>query len=279
MEKPKIVLVSHLFPELYSELVTLLKGMKSDEWLYRTSSSKWNVKDIVAHLVDGDLRRISFQRDKLTPPTPSGKIENSSDLVDYLNQINGIWVEASRRLSPQVLIELLEYTGKEIAKLFSSMDLEGEAIFSVGWAGEDKSENWFDIAREYTEKWYHQQQIREAVGAPLLVDEKWVHPLIDTFVRGLPNIYNTLKPGIKETVVTLQIEDLTNAGWIIKKNESWELFVGTTSEYTSKVILNSDTAWRMFSKNISKEEAKKKIKVEGEKELGMLIVELTAFMK
>jgi hypothetical protein len=58
--------------------------------------------------VDGDLRGISFQRDKLIPPSPSGKIENISDLIDYLNQLNGIWVEASRRLSPQVLIELLE---------------------------------------------------------------------------------------------------------------------------------------------------------------------------
>ncbi|MFA7419157.1 MAG: maleylpyruvate isomerase N-terminal domain-containing protein [Melioribacteraceae bacterium] len=279
MKKPEIILVNHLFAELYSELILLLRSLDSKQWYYTTSSAKWNVKDIVAHLVDGDLRRISFQRDKLIPPTPSGKIENSSDLVDYLNQLNSIWVEASRRLSPQVLIELLEYTGKEIAKLFSALDLNEEAIFSVGWAGEDKSENWFDIAREYTEKWYHQQQIREAVGARLLNDEKWLRPLIDTFVRGLPNIYQTVFPYKIDATVYLEVSDIPNCNWILKKNERWELFVGSITEYTSKVVTNADTAWRMFSKNISTEEARKRITVEGETELGLLILDLTTFMK
>jgi hypothetical protein len=34
----------------------------------------------------------------------------------------------------------------------------------VAWAGEAESKNWFHVARDYSEKWHHQQQIREAVS-------------------------------------------------------------------------------------------------------------------
>jgi hypothetical protein len=43
--------------------------------------------------------------------------------------------------------------------------------------------------------------------------------------------------------------------------------------------MNADTAWRMFSKNITKDEAKKRIKIDGDINLGMLILDLTTFVK
>lgn len=279
MKKPDIIKVKHLFPELYSELIDILQNLSAAEWNYPTSSSIWTVKDIVAHLLDGDLRRISFQRDNLIPPSADKKNETYEQLVEYLNYLNNTWIEISKRLSPEVLIDLLNYTKIEIPKLFDSLDLKSEALFRVSWAGEEKSENWFDIAREYTEKWYHQQQIREAIGKPLLLDEKWLHPLIDTFARGLPNMYQKIYPDKINSIVVLNVEDIPNGKWTLKKNNFWELFVGEALDYSSKVVLNADTAWRMFSKNISKEDARQRIIVEGDTKLGLVILELTTYMK
>jgi hypothetical protein len=39
------------------------------------------------------------------------------------------------------------------------------AGLAAAWAGETDSRNWFDVAREYTEKWHHQQQLRDATTA------------------------------------------------------------------------------------------------------------------
>jgi hypothetical protein len=278
-KKPKIIEVRHLFPQLYSELIELLQNLSPDEWNHPTSSSKWTVKDIVAHLIDTDLRRISFQRDHLTPPTSDMQIDNNKQLVEHLNYLNNSWVEVSKRLSPGVLIDLLSYIKIEMPKLLNSLDMNAEALFPVYWAGEEKSKCWFDIAREYTEKWYHQQQIREAVGKPLLSDEKWMYPLIDTLVRSLPYFYQKTFPGKTNSTVQLVVKDISNGKWILKKNNSWELFVGETSDYSSKVVMNADTAWRMFSKHISKEEAKKRITVEGDIALGQAILDLITFMK
>ena len=278
-KKPEIIEVRYLFPQLYSELIKLLQNLSPDEWNYPTSSSKWTVKDIVAHLIDTDLRRISFQRDHLTPPTSDKPIENNKQLVEYINNLNNSWVEISKRLSPGVLIDLLSYIKIEMPKMLNSLDMNGEALFAVSWAGEEKSKCWFDIAREYTEKWYHQQQIREALGKPLLSDEKWIYPLIDTLVRSLPYFYQNVFPDKINSIVLLVVKDISNGKWILKKNNAWELFVGETSDYSAKVVMNADTAWRLFSKNISKEEAKKRITVEGDIDLGQAILELITGIK
>jgi hypothetical protein len=62
-------------------------------------------------------------------------------------------------------------------------------VFSVAWAGEAESKNWFHVARDYSEKWHHQQQIREAVGqtAELLTPALY-RPLLDTLLRDLPHL-------------------------------------------------------------------------------------------
>ena len=280
MKKPDKIEVRRLFPELYSELIELLQKLSPDEWNYPTSNSKWNIKDIVSHLIDTDLRRISYQRDQMIPPTPDKKIENTTQLVEYLNHLNNCWIVAAKRLSPNTLIDLLKYIKVEIPKLLSSLDMDSKALFPVWWAGEEESKCWFDIAREYTEKWYHQQQIREAIGKPLLVEQKWIHPLIDTFVRGLvPTIYQNIYPDKNNISVLLEVEDILEGKWILKKNISWELFVGEEIDYTSKVVMNADTTWRMFTKNISKEDAKKRITIYGDINLGQVILELTTVMK
>ena len=92
--------------------------------------------------------------------------DDYKDLVAFINQLNASWVAAAKRLSPRVLVDLLEWSGPRVAELFASLPPDGPAHFPVAWAGEERSANWMDTGREYTEKWHHQAQIREAVGAP-----------------------------------------------------------------------------------------------------------------
>ena len=75
-------------------------------------------------------------------------------------------VEGARQASAPAPLDLLAVTGPQDAAYHGSLDPHAPALFNVAWAGEQTSPNWFDIGREYTERWHHQQQIREAVGAP-----------------------------------------------------------------------------------------------------------------
>jgi uncharacterized protein (TIGR03083 family) len=172
MRTPSPILVSGLFRELDGHLLDLLRSLSPMDWHRPTVCSLWCVKDIASHLLDGNIRRLSIQRDGYSPPDAPTGFNSHEDLLGYLNGLNADWTKATHRLSPRVLIRLLEVTGEEVTELFEASDPFGPATFPVGWAGEAESPMWFDIARESTERWHHQRQIADAVGRPTPIDER-----------------------------------------------------------------------------------------------------------
>jgi hypothetical protein len=116
---------------------------------------------------------------------PDRPIQGYADFVAFLDQLNADWVRAARRLSQRVLIGLLEVALPQVADHFESLDPHADAAFAVAWAGEERSEAWFDIGREYTEQWLHQQHLRLATGRPLLREREWMHPVLALFVRAI----------------------------------------------------------------------------------------------
>ena len=65
------LLTAHLFPTLDARLIDLLRSLTPDDWERQTVAPKWKVKDVAAHLLDTQLRKLSFGRDRytLSPPT------------------------------------------------------------------------------------------------------------------------------------------------------------------------------------------------------------------
>src|SRR6187402_1836046 len=190
-----------MFRPVSGALVTLLRALPPQDWLLPTVAGTWLVRDLVAHLLDTTLRRLSFQRDGMTPPPPPMAIESERDFVDFINGLNAQWVSAARRLSPRVLTDMYEVAARDVADWFESQPLDGHGLFGVSWAGETSSANWFDIGREFTELWHHQQQIRMAVGAASLEEARFLHAVLDIAVRGLPYAYRDVLAAPGQTVV------------------------------------------------------------------------------
>src|SRR5262245_32013611 len=73
MKPVEPVFVVELFCRIHGELLALLRNLSGDDWSKPTAARQWAVKDITAHLLDGDIRRLSYQRDKspiVPPDTP-----------------------------------------------------------------------------------------------------------------------------------------------------------------------------------------------------------------
>ncbi len=177
------------FRPVASELTALLRGLPAAAWDKPTVAGTWRVRDVVAHLVDVSMRRLSFHRDGHTPPAPTRPLLTERDFVAFINGLNAQWIEAARRISPRVLTDLFEGTTSALADFTEAFPDDGPALFPVSWAGEDKSEGWFDLGREFTELWHHQAQIRDAVGAPSLGDPAWLHAVLLIALRGLPHAF------------------------------------------------------------------------------------------
>lgn len=270
--------VEHLFGELHQELVQLLRGLPADAWDRPTAARRWRVRDVAAHILDTQIRVLSGRRDGTPPPNPRTPINSYSSLVNYINQLNTEWVQAARRISPRVLVELLEIIGPQVAAHFENIDPNAPARFGVAWAGEETSPNWFDTAREYTEHWHHQQQIRDAVGAPPITARKWLAPMLDTSVRALPHAYRQVEAAHGATVI-IEITGEAGGLWsLVREARCWSLYAGEAEHHATRVTTDADSAWRLFFHQFTREEAARRVKITGDHLLGEEVFQTRAVM-
>jgi hypothetical protein len=148
----------------------------------------------------------------------------------------------------------------------------------VGWVGQNQSLNWFDIAREYTEKWLHQQHIRLAVDKPLLTGREWLFPVLDTFMYALPYTFRGVAAE-DGAVVSVQISGEAGGDWSIRRAwGEWLLDPGLHPGAVSIIRMDQDLAWRLFTKGISPEEARSRVEIDGDQEIGLKILEMISIM-
>lgn len=262
------VITVPLFPAERLALLELLRHLASEEWFLPTVNPGWNVKDVAAHLLGDDLGLLSRKRDGYTPDSTL-EVLGWHDLVQIVNKLNETWRVAAERLSPQVIIDLLSVTGPMVQSYLRTLDPNaiGEP---VSWAGPDPAPVWLDVAREYTERWVHQQHIRDATGRPGLQERQWLHPVYDTFARALPyTLRHVLAP--VGSRVRLVVSGPAGGTWTaFRAQHGWELLTGPDARVgfaSATVTLPQDLAWRLFTKAIEPEIARSLAPPEGDSTL------------
>lgn len=275
MQSPKPILVAHPFPELLEALLDLLNSLSGEQWRRPTACAGWSVKDVAAHLLGGDVGLLSRQRDGYRPPA-AAQIDSWDDLVAFINELNEQWVTAARRLSPHLLIDLLAFTGKQTSAYFRSLDPYALGQ-PVSWAGPDPAPVWLDLAREYTERWHHQQHIRDAVGRPGLTEPRYLAPVLAAFVRALPHTYRKVDAPAGATVA-LTITGEAGGRWLLRReNDLWSLYEGEGAA-AAEVTLDPDTAWRTLTRGLSPDTTRRRAQMAGDQSLARRILEATAII-
>lgn len=270
------ILTAHLFPKIESLLLDLLRSLAPGDWEKPTVSPKWKVKDVAAHLLDTQLRKLSLVRDG-----HSGEpvvIQSPADLVALINRLNQEGVSFGRRLSPAVLISLMEVASRESAAYHQSLDPYAPAKFAVSWAGEETSLNWFDTAREFTERWHHQQQIRLAVDRPGIMTRELYYPVLDCFMRALPHAYRDISAP-NGTLLEFVIAGECGGPWyLLRQGEAWRLVNRAVAPPASQVTIPQEIAWRVFTKGIDRAAAEAQVQVAGDHRLGSHVLEMIAIV-
>jgi uncharacterized protein (TIGR03083 family) len=261
---PDPVLVGELFPEILEELLALLRSLDHDQWQRATACPGWSVHDVALHLLGGDAGILSRQRDGYR--VEEATIGSWVELVAFIDAHNEQWVTATRRLSPRLVVDLLAFSGPQVTAYFQSRDPFATGG-PVSWAGEGPAPVWLDLAREYTERWLHQQHIRDAVGAPLLDQPRYLGPVLATFVHALPVAYGE-SDAPAGTVVALTILGAAGGEWALRREgEGWRLYQGGRAGAAATMTLAADTAWRLFTRGISPEEARERATMMGDTDL------------
>jgi uncharacterized protein (TIGR03083 family) len=260
-----------LFRPLTSDIVSLLRTLSPDDWTQPTLAGTWRVREVVAHMVDTALRRLSAARDQATFPAPEKPIRNERDLAAFINDLNASWIRGTRPLSPRVLTDLYAHAAGQLSDYMEKASLEGFARFPVSWAGEAESPTWFDIGREFTEVFHHGAQIRAAVHAGPFLDPQWLHIVLDLVVRGLPHAYrHTRAPA--GTAIQLHITGPSGGDWTLQTiDDRWDISAGNTNQPTATATMSDETAWRLLFNALAPAEADSLIRLDGDAALGRLL--------
>jgi len=270
------ILCAHLLRTVDEKLVDLLGSLAPREWDLQTIAPLWKVRDVAAHLLDTVLRKLSMVRDSCYVEAVT--IRSPQDVVALVNRLNAEGVTVYRRLSPPILIEMMKSACEQSARFHESLDPFAPATFNVSWAGEERSLNWFDTARELTERWHHQQQIRLATNHPGIMTPDLYHPVLDCFVRGLPHVYRDVDAPVG-TALLLEISGECGGKWFLSKGTTrWDFVSPQTKEVASRVTIPQELAWRVFTKGIDRDVARRQIAVEGNRDLGEKVLDLIAIV-
>ena len=231
-----------LFGPMRRALVDLLASLTDDDWKRPTVCGAWDVRDVVMHLVGVDTAYVSRHRDGHRIASPATAVE----LGPWLHRFNESWVEAGRRLSGPVLVDLLDAVGPHFDEHVRTIDLD-PVTSNVSWASDEPVPVWLDVAREYTERWVHQQQIREAVAQQGLDGASFVGPVLATFVHALPM---ALRSVAAAGVVELRVTGTGGGTWHVTGGAGrWELRDGAADEATARLTTDAGNAWRLFTRH------------------------------
>jgi uncharacterized protein (TIGR03083 family) len=240
------IFCAHLLRRVDEKLVDLLGSREPSEWDLQTLAPLWKVRDVAAHLLDTVLRKLSMVRDSCYVEAVTTR--SLQDVIELVNRLNAEGVTVYRRLSPPVLIDMMKVACQQSASFHESLDPFAPATFAVSWAGDETSSNWFDTARELTERWHHQQQIRLATNRPGIMTPDLYHPVLDCFVRGLPHVYRDVDAPVG-TVLLLEISGECGGQWFLSRESTrWNFLGQSAREFACSVTIPQEFGLACFYK-------------------------------
>ena len=272
---PAPILCAHLLRRVDEKLIDLLSSLTPSEWDLQTVAPLWKVRHVAAHLLDTALRKLSLVRDKWHVAATDS---SAQDVITLVNHLNREGVSTYRRLSPPLLIDMMKLACEQSASFHESLNPFAPAAFSVSWAGEVMSPNWFDTARELTERWHHQQQIRLATNRPGIMTPDLYHPVLDCFMRGLPHLFRDVEAPAG-TALQLEISGECGGFWYLSKGlTAWNLATPSSGDFAARVTIPQELAWRLFTKGVDRDLARGQIEMRGNRDLGERVLYLTAIV-
>ena len=280
MTLPAINVVD-LFPEERASLLSVLDSLSSQEWELPTVCTGWSVKDIALHILGSEVGIISRFRDGFFSPhfADGLDITNWDGLLTAIKRQNEYWTHATRRVSPELLRQLLRFTGDESKEVYRTMDplaLGGP----VDWAGSGPAPLWMHMCREYTERWVHQQHIRDAVGKPGFNDRRSFYPVLDAFARAIPHVLRNTS-AVNGAIVRLTVTGEAGGEWMARfeSGSGWSLIAQHEDHPAmASVEIDQDLAWRLFTREVSPEEVFTKVQITGDHELAQLVLHMVSII-
>ncbi len=246
------VFLVDLFPELHAELMSLLRSLRREDWGQPTACALWSVKDIVAHLLDSALRRLSFGRDRMEPVP---------DQADHeLCRPGRIPQSVECRVGP---------SGAAAEPPGPHRSAGPHRAGALGLLPDARSPRPGTIRGGLGRRGDVAQLVRyrpgvhRAMAAPAADQGGGRSPPLTSrngFTRPWTSSFGPCpSPIVRSTrrwaaSVRIEIQGEAGGTWTLKRTpDGWRLFTGGEASPATRVTLSQDVAWKLFSKGLSPE--------------------------
>ena len=104
------------------------------------------------------------------------------------------------------------------------------------------------------------------------------HPVLDCFVRGLPHLYRDVDAP-DGALLVLEISGECGGRWFLRRGAKvWRFVSAPDEKFASRVTIPQELAWRVFTKGIDRDSARAQVAIEGNRDLGERVLQLTAIV-
>lgn len=233
------------------ELIDLLAFLEADDWFIPSTCPGWSVLDLAVHLLGVDLGVLARDRDRYNGTAVPEDVDTEAGFVAFIDQLNDLWVDAGRRLSPRLTTDLLKWTGSQLVELYRRQD-PGALTASVSWVSDRPVPKWLDQGRELTERWVHHQQIRHGLGLASWLDPEMTGAVLDVFSWAYPfRLSRVSRPA--GTSVIVRVTGAVSRFWRFTTDGGRWLRAEESdgSEPSVELAVDADVAWRLLTNGLT----------------------------
>jgi uncharacterized protein (TIGR03083 family) len=237
-----------LFVTERARLSELLATFDRADWDRPSPCPGWSVLGLCRHLVGDDLGFLSRHRDG-HHGTPGPEWVGEAEFIAWLDDLQAEWVRAARRLSPRVVVGLLDWAGPQIAQTMRGEDPRALTA-SVSWAGTGPVPAWLDQVRELSEYWTHRQQLLQALGRPSDLRADLAGPVLDGLRWAYPFRLGQVRAQCGDTV-TISISGPVAVTWqLVATTTGWEYREEPGPRVVASLGMTTEQAWRLLTSNL-----------------------------
>jgi len=261
--------------EVWRDIVAVCDGLSPAQWAAATECPGWSVHDNVAHMI-GTERMLAGEQ----PSAPAGAGADAPHVRNDIGKANEQWIASYADWDgPKLLDEFRAVTARRLDTL--------RAMTTEQWDKEGFTPEGPGPYRQFMEIrvfdcWYHDQDIREAVGAPGFLGG----PVADLSIGRIPPKALGYVVGKKAgappgTVAVFAVEGspAIEAAISVPPEGRAVLLGAVPAECTTRITSDRRTFARLAGGRWSGDEARAKgeVRVEGDAALGNRIVDNLAF--
>jgi Mycothiol maleylpyruvate isomerase N-terminal domain len=209
----------------------------------------WSVLGLTSHLLGVDLSLLAGQRDDHHgTPAPSGMSEDA--FIAWLDDLQVEWVLAARRLSPRLVVDLLDWTDAQVVEMLESQD-ETAVSATVSWASTGQVPVWLDQARELSERWIHRQQILQTIGNPSDLRPDLVVPVLDGLRWAYPfRLLPHQRPAGATVEISVSAPTIGFRWYLVSDGIGWHFQPRPGDRLVAQLTMTVEQTWRLLTNNL-----------------------------